>query len=300
MDAGVPVRLRAVAAGAIPPGAGRGRRRRAQQGRTPIVTKQQIAAATRDLVAGLGAWRVWHLLAWQEIRQRYRRSMLGPFWLTISMAVQMLTMGVVVAILFNQSFERFMPYVCVGLIFWTLISGLLSEGATSFVSASSFILHMRIPLTTYLIQCLWRNLIIAAHNMVVYLAIVLIYAIVPTPRMLLFLITFPLALWSIAWVVLSLAVLSTRFRDLPTMVTTGLNVLFWLTPIVYTPEQLGANQWLATMNPLAHVLDLVRLPLLNQVPAPNSFLIVITMGLVGWTATFLLFARFRARVPFWL
>jgi lipopolysaccharide transport system permease protein len=118
--------------------------------------------------------------------------------------------------------------------------------------------------------------------------------------MLLFLVTFPLALWSVSWVVLGLAVVSTRFRDLPTMVATGFNVLFWLTPIVYSPDQLGRHQWLATMNPLAHVLDLMRLPLLNQVPAPNSFLIVFVMGLVGWTGAFLLFARFRARIPFWL
>jgi len=239
-------------------------------------------------------------MAWHEIRQRYRRSLLGPFWLTISMAVQMLTMGVVIAILFHQSFDRFLPYVCVGLIFWTMINGLINEGATAFVSASSFILHMRIPLTTYVLQCIWRNVIIAGHKLVVYVAVAAIYSIVPSPRMMLFLITFPLALWSISWIALSLAVISTRFRDLPTMVSTGLNVLFWLTPIVYSPDQLGANQWLATANPLAHVLDLVRLPLLNQVPSRNSFVIVGAMGVIGWTVTFMLFSRFRARVPYWL
>jgi lipopolysaccharide transport system permease protein len=264
------------------------------------VTQRQIIAATRDLRAALAAWRIWHLLAWQEIRQRYRRSLLGPFWLTISMAVQMLTMGVIVAILFNQSFDRFLPYVCVGLIFWTMISSMLNEGATSFVAASTFILHMRIPLATYMLQCLWRNLIIAGHNLVVYVGVLVIYSIVPSATMLLFLITFPLALWSISWVVLFLAVISTRFRDLPTMVATGLNVLFWLTPIVYSPDQLGRHRWLAQLNPLAHVLDLMRLPLLNQVPASNSFLIVCALGAIGWTGTFLLFARFRARVPFWL
>jgi homopolymeric O-antigen transport system permease protein len=162
------------------------------------------------------------------------------------------------------------------------------------------ILHMRIPLTTYLIQCLWRNLIIAGHNLVVYVFVAVIFEIVPTARMALFLVTLPLAVWSIAWVIVCLGVISTRFRDLPTMVATGLNVLFWLTPIVYSPDQLGANRWLATANPLAHVLDLVRLPLLNQVPAPNSFVIVIAMGIAGWTLAFLLFARFRSRVPFWL
>ena len=84
------------------------------------------------------------------------------------------------------------------------------------------------------------------------------------------------------------------------VLSVALTFWFWLTPIVYSPGQLGANSWLVTSNPLTHVLDLVRLPLLNQVPAPNSVAIVLVMGLVGWTATFLLFARFRARVPFWL
>ena len=265
-----------------------------------LPTTKQMHSAGADLMGGLAGWRVWHLLAWQEIRQRYRRSMLGPFWLTISMAVQMLTMGVVIAILFNQTLDRFLPYICLGLIFWTLLSGMFNEGATAFVGASSMILHMRIPLTTYVIQCLWRNLVIAGHNFVVFIVIAMLYAIVPSARTALFLVTFPLALWSVAWTVLVLAVISTRFRDLPTMVQTGLNVLFWLTPIVYAPDQLGANQWLATWNPLAHVLDLMRLPLLDQVPARNSFLIVIAMGAVGWSAAFLLFARFKSRVPFWL
>jgi ABC-type polysaccharide/polyol phosphate export permease len=265
-----------------------------------MITKRQIDAAQRDLMAGITGWRIWHLLAWQEIRQRYRRSLLGPFWLTISMAVQMITMGVVVTILFGQSFGKFLPYVCVGLIFWSMISAIFSEGATAFVASMNLILHMRIPLSTYLLQCVWRNLIIAAHNLVVYVVVAVIFEIEPTATMALFLVTLPLALWSVTWVVVCLGEVSTRFRDLPTMVTTGLNVLFWLTPIVYSPDQLGRNRWLATANPLAHALDLIRLPLLNQVPATNSFLIVIAMGLAGWTIAFLLFARFRARVPFWL
>jgi ABC-type polysaccharide/polyol phosphate export permease len=264
------------------------------------ITKRQLAAAWRDLRSGLSTWRIWHLLASQEIRERYRRSVLGPFWLTISMGVQMLTMGVVVAILFQQSFGRVLPYVCIGLIFWTMLTGIINEGATAFVGASKYILHMRIPLTTYICQCMWRNVIFAGHNLIAYLVVAAIYSIVPTFRTALVLITMPLVIWSISWAALFLAVISTRFRDLPTMVGTGLNVLFWLTPIVYAPDQLGGNQWLATANPLAHVLDLVRLPLLNQVPTLNSFLIVIAMGLVGWTLTFLLFARFRARIPFWL
>src|SRR5215468_7147061 len=132
------------------------------------IERRQVAAAARDLRVGLASWRIWHLLATQEIRERYRRSLLGPFWLTISMGVQMLTMGIVTAILFNQPFSTILPYVCIGLIFCTMLTGVVSEGATTFVQAARYILSMHNPLTTYILQCMWRNLIIAGHNLIVY------------------------------------------------------------------------------------------------------------------------------------
>jgi lipopolysaccharide transport system permease protein len=58
--------------------------------------------AARDLHTGLTSIHVWPLLAWYEIRQRYRRSALGPFWLTISTGILVAGMGPLYGRLFGQ------------------------------------------------------------------------------------------------------------------------------------------------------------------------------------------------------
>ena len=263
------------------------------------LTWLQVRRARADLAASLARWRVWNLLAWQDIRQRYRRSTIGPFWLTLSMGIQIVVMGVVVALLFKQPFNRSLPYVALGVIFWTMIAGIINDGAMAFVGSVSWILQINLPLGTYVLQRVWSNIIAMAHNFVIFVVLAAIYAIF-SPTFLLFLLALPLVLAALAWAPLLLAVASTRFRDLPAIVTNSFSLLFWVTPIVYRPEQLGARRFLADFNPLTHMLALLREPLLGQVPSLSSLLAVTATGIVGWAVTFPFFARFRGRIAYWL
>jgi lipopolysaccharide transport system permease protein len=263
------------------------------------LTRPHLERAGADLAASLARWRLWNLLAWQEIRQRYRRSTFGPFWLTLSMGVQIFVMGVVVALLFKQPFSRSLPYVALGVIFWTMIAGIINDGAMAFVSSSSWILQVNLPLATYIFQRIWSNLIAMAHNLAIFVVLAAVYDIV-SPTMLLFFLTVPLVLVATAWAPLLLAVAATRFRDLPAIVQNSFTLLFWVTPIAYRPEQLGPRRFLADFNPLTHVLALLRDPLLGQVPSLTSVLAVVATGIVGWGVTFPFFARFRGRIAYWL
>jgi ABC-type polysaccharide/polyol phosphate export permease len=263
------------------------------------LTHTQVIKARDDIIASASKWRVWHLLAWQEIRQRYRRSTLGPFWLTLSMGIQILIMGVVVALLFRQPFNKSLPYVALGVIFWQMISGIINDGAMSFVGSSTWILQINLPLGMYVVQRIWSNVIAMGHNLVIFVVFIVIYRLL-SPTFLLFLITLPLVLVSMAWAPLLLAVASTRFRDLPAIVTNFFSLLFWVTPIVYRPEQLGHNRFIADFNPLTYVLALLRDPLLGQVPRAQDLLIVVATGLAGWAVAFPFFARFRGRIAYWL
>lgn len=263
------------------------------------LTRSQVVKAKDDIFESVLKWRVWHLLAWQEIKQRYRRSTFGPFWLTLSMGVQIITMGVVVSFLFGQPFNRALPYVASGFIFWNMIAGIINDGAMSFVASGAWILQIRMPLGTYVLQRLWSNVIAMGHNLVLFVVLIVIYQIY-SPWCLLFLVTLPLVLVSIAWAPLLLAVASTRFRDLPAIVTNSFSLLFWLTPIVYRPEQLGQNEYIVEVNPLTHILALLRDPLLGEVPSFANVVTVCATGVVGWAITFPFYARFRGRIAFWL
>src|ERR1700749_3952412 len=142
-------------------------------------TQRQLALATKDLRAGALNWRLWGLLGWQDIKQRYRRSTLGPLWLTVSTAVQMTVMGLLGSFLFHNDYQRYLPFLCSGLLFWTMMTSIVNDGAIAFVSSASHLLQVRRPLTTFIMQILWRNLIILGHNFVIYIVIAFIFGVVP-------------------------------------------------------------------------------------------------------------------------
>lgn len=264
------------------------------------LTWRQVGSAFDDLDSGLRAWRLSQFLAWQDIKQRYRRSTLGPIWLTLSFGVQMLTMGVISSLLFGGSFEKSLPYVSAGMLLWFLITQMINDGAVLFVSAAQYITQIKSPLTVFLMQTIWRNLFVAAHNAAIYLIVAAIFVVVPGPSILLWPLGFILVIICLTWMVLVSAVISARYRDVPVMIQNVLNILFWCTPLMYFPEQLGKNRFIADYNPFTHMIALVREPLLGMTPSLNDWLIVLAIAVFGWTGTFLFFARFRARIVYWL
>ena len=120
-------------------------------------------------------WPLWVRLGWNDILQRYRRSMLGPFWLTASMAIMVIALGVLYAELFNTPIHDFLPYLCVGLLVWNLMSSFLTEGGTLFTGAESYIKQIRLPYSVYVFRSSWSKLIIFAHNFVIYFGVLLYF-----------------------------------------------------------------------------------------------------------------------------
>lgn len=264
------------------------------------LTLRQADAAVDDLRTGLESWRLSQFLAWQDIKQRYRRSTLGPIWLTLSFGIQMFTMGVLSSALFGAALEKSLPYVCAGMLMWSLVTQTINDGAALFVMSSRYITQIKCPLTVFLMQVVWRNLIVAGHNATIYVIIALSLLVIPGPAILILPFGLLLSLVCLSWMALVSAIVSARYRDVPVIIQNVLNILFWFTPLMYFPEQLGHKRYIADYNPFSHVIALVREPLLGAAPSLNDWLVVLALGVFGWAGTFLFFARFRARIVYWL
>jgi lipopolysaccharide transport system permease protein len=264
------------------------------------LTSKQLDSAVGDLRTGISSWRLGHFLAMQDVKQRYRRSTLGPLWMTLSFGVQIFTMGFLSAFLFGAALAKSFPYVCAGMLLWGLITQTINDGAGLFVSSARYITQIKCPLTVFLLQTVWRNLIIAAHNSVVYLAIAMFFLVAPSPAIVLWPLALLLVVICLSWMALVAAVISARYRDVPQLVANILAILFWLTPLMYFPEQLGSKRFIADYNPFTHLIALLREPLLGSMPSLNDWLVVLIMAVVGWAGTLLFFARFRARIVYWL
>lgn len=264
------------------------------------LTSRQFDTAIDDLRAGAFSWRLSHFLAWQDIKQRYRRSTLGPMWLTLSFGIQILSMGFLSAFLFALPISKSLPYVCAGMLLWQLITQVISDGANLFVSATRYLTQIRSPLTVFLVQAVWRNVIIASHNALIYVVVAVLLVVIPGRSILLWPLGLILDIVALSWMALVAAVVSARYRDVPVMITNIFGILFWFTPLMYFPEQLGRKRFIADYNPFTHIVALVREPLLGGAPTLNDWLVVLAVALFGWVGAFLFFAKFRARIVYWL
>lgn len=258
--------------------------------------------ARRDIVDGFMQWPVWAALAWQDIRTRYIRTMLGPLWITVSMAVSVLAMGFVFSAVFNTDFHTYLPFLTAGLLIWGLISGILLEASTTFASAQLIILSVSAPYSMHIYRSVLRQMIIFGHNVLVFVGVVLIAGVPVTPATLLVFPALVLVCITMAWANLVVALVGTRYRDLQPIIASVLQLLFFLTPLIWDRGQIAgkAHPLWVDANPFYHLIEIMRAPMLGKAPSLLTIVAVLAMASAGWYVTYLLFARFRRRVPYWL
>jgi lipopolysaccharide transport system permease protein len=241
-------------------------------------------------------------LGWQDVRQRYRRSAVGAFWLTISMGVVIGTIGIVFGQIFSSPMEQFLPFLAIGLILWGFISAVITEGCSGFIAAESIIKQLPIPLAVHIFRMIWRNMIILAHNLVIF-PLVLIAVGKPLNWMALVSVPgFVLLVLNLMWISLLLGTISARYRDIPQIIVSALQIVFYLTPIMWMPHLLPqrASAYILDANPAYHLLEIVRAPLLGQMPSAENWAVSVALAVIGWAITLAFYGRFRRRIAYWL
>ena len=265
-----------------------------------VPRRSRLLDAIADVIEGLKLWELWSTLGWHDIRQRYRRSIVGPFWLTLSMGIMIAGLAYLYAGLFGQNIETYLPYVATGMIVFTLISALASEGSAVFIGSASLILQLRAPLSIYIYQVLWRNLLIFAHNISIYVVVLMFVKVdIGWNFFLSFVGLFLVALIGV-WMALILGGLSARFRDVPPIIGSIMQVAFFLTPIFWTPEALPNREWFLHLNPFYYLVEVVRMPLLGKTPPLSMWLVVIGLNCFSALAAIAFYARYRNRIAYWV
>jgi ABC-2 type transport system permease protein len=267
-----------------------------------------LPAAVADLRRGWEQRALWGHLGWQDIRQRYRRSVLGPVWITISMAVTAVALGILYSGLFGIELSRLLPHVLVGFIVWAFISGCISEGSEVFIANEGLIKHLPSPLSVHVYRLVWRQTLFFAHNMIVYLVMLLVF-----PQPLKWTVVYAIPAFAVlaangVWVALTVGIITTRFRDILPITQSVVQLMFFLTPIVWIYDELVNNPdpaiaeraRLAEFNPFLHFLEIIRRPLLGQDQVWRHWIVVLAITVVGWLVTLVVLRRYRSRVSYWV
>ena len=255
----------------------------------------------RDLARGVSLVELWGAMGWFDIRQRYSRSIIGPFWLTFSLAAYTGAIALFFGSLFKTSLMDLLAYVSIGMTIWTFCLAILTEGAAVFVVSEPAIKQMPAPLSVHVYRVIWRNLILVAHNAVVPLLILAwahpLAAVSGLPAALL---GMALVLVNAVGVVLTLGTLGARFRDLVPLLNSVTSLLLFITPIFWRADQLGSRIWLAQINPMYHFLEIVRAPLLGEGFPTLSWAFALLFTVFNLGLGFAVFSRFRTRIPYWI
>lgn len=264
-----------------------------------------FARARGDLIDGYHKRELWLHLGWQDIKQKYRRSVLGPFWITIATGTTAVAMGGLYSALFGLELSEHLPYVTLGLIIWNMIYAAILDGAEVFIANEGLIKQLPTPLSVHVYRLVWRQMILFAHNIVIYAVIAIIF---PKPWSWADFSAIPaliLIMLNCIWVAFCFGILATRYRDIGPLLFAVVQLLFFMTPIIWNDTTLhrqGMGQWstIIELNPLLHYLNIVRAPLLGAEQELRHWAVVVVLTLVGWGITAVALRQYRARVPYWV
>lgn len=259
-----------------------------------------LPAALADIREGLRQWPLWFTLGNFEIRLRFRRTLLGPLWNTLSFAVLVAALGTVYGRVLQEDVRTYLPYLALGLFSWVFIAATVQEACIAFVDASAVLTQLYVPRSVVVYRTLWRNLVLLGFNAGV-VVVVLIVCGTPVRAA-----TMPLALagltlltFNLAWIALALAVAGARLRLVGRLVQTALPIAMLATPVIWRPSG-EALRRVAEWNPLYWAIELVRAPLLGEPVSVLAWAVAIAVALMGGGATLVAFSLARPRITYWL
>lgn len=236
-------------------------------------------------------WHIWLRIGLQDLRTRYRRSVIGVGWIFLNMAVLIIAIGVIYSNLLGQELRTFLPFLTIGLILWGYLTSSIVEGGNAFVNSEGYIKQIGLPIYIYVFRYFVSITVTMLMNIPAFFLVAFIYST-----------KFRLGtLWALCGLSMLTVVgflmiaifshLNARFRDTGHMASLGLQVMFFVTPVIWPPDIIRSRglNWIVEFNPFFHLIEIVRRPLLNSESAEimNYLVVFILIGALALAAWFL-------------
>ncbi len=260
-----------------------------------------LSRTLKDLSTGAKDWRLWSALAKEDLAQRYRRTLIGVAWVAITFGLFIGAKVVVFGNIMQVPMGEYSLYVTLGFLAWQFISASVTDGCGVFANSENWIKGVNTPLSLYIYQAIARNFITLFYSALAGLLIILLMRHPFTFKTLMVIPALFVYLLNAVWFSMVFGIVTARFRDILHLVTTSMRIIFFLTPILWMPTQLGPGiRKYTDYNPFTHYLAIFRDPVLYDQYAWRSWLIVLSITAVGWLIGLIVFSKFRKRIVFWL
>jgi lipopolysaccharide transport system permease protein len=194
----------------------------------------------------------------------------------------------------------YLPHFMASITIWNFISSSLSEACYTLIGASGMIKAVEMPLLIHVMRMVQRNLIIFLHNIAIIPIIWIFYPWQINAQIMLV----PFGLLIVYIVVSSssmiLSMICVRYRDVPPIVPSVMQLLFFVSPIIWIPSQIKGGEWILTANPIAYLLTITRDPLMGNPSNLTAWFVGIGIAAITVAAMAYIYTRYRTRVVFWV
>lgn len=242
----------------------------------------------------------WLYLGTQDINLRYRRSMIGPWWVTISTGIMIAMLGFLWSHIFNQAIEAYLPFFTLGFILWNWISAQLNDAATGFNQFEGTIKQISLPFPIFTLRLAVRHMLILLHNAIIILVVLLFIGKGLSWVSLMAIPSLVLVQCIVTILSIVIMIFCTRFQDMAQVVSVATQIIFFFTPILWQVDAIKNKPYLAEWNPFYHWLEMIRAPLLGSPPSQSDLLWSLgSLGLLFVLSTYYL-GRYRSRIALWL
>jgi ABC-type polysaccharide/polyol phosphate export permease len=255
----------------------------------------------KDTKWALKNYNSWLYYSVLDIKTKYRRSVIGPFWISLSLIIFIGALSTIYSTLFKVDIETYIPYVTLGMVTWSLISAVILEGCSVFIDNQLLVLNKRVSGMVFVFRTLSRNIFVLGHHLVIALLILMLFGI-PFSIYNLFIATVGLLIIIInsIWVIIVFGILSARYRDVQPFVASLLQILFMVTPVFWSVDALGGRDILANANVLFHFVEIFRAPLLGNTVQGISYVFVAIVTVAGFLLAYIMYDKKVKKIPYWL
>ncbi len=261
---------------------------------------QELRATLSEWWDGTRSSDMWLTLAWYDISLRYRGSLLGPWWITLSMGIMLAGLGPLYSAIFGIPLGEFFPYVTLGMVFWGLISTTINEGTGCITRAGNYLKQSPFPLSAFVWRIVAKHVIFTAHHFVLFIPVAIYAGIVPNWHTLAFIPALAIIIAILHCLSLMLGVLCARFQDITQVVASFMQMLMFMTPVFWYPEGSAARSKLLVYNPFYYLLDLLRKPLLGQEVEPIFWIVSCGILAISAIGALAIVTLKRRQIVYWI
>lgn len=248
------------------------------------------------------SFKLANMFAWQDIRDAYRRTALGPWWIAVSLAVQVATIGAIFAIVLDIDIREFLPYLALSLVLWNFISQTLSESANAFFYSERIIKQISLPASFSIFRSLIKNFLYFLHNVPVVGLVFLATDSFRADELVIAGVGMLLVVANAGWISALIAVAGAKYRDIFPITNAILMVFFYATPVIWTLDAVKSDLLTNVMawNPFFHLLNVVREPLLMGETSWLSLLLAVSGAITGGFVALFTLRAVGWKVVYWL